>query len=251
MESYERLSTLIEFIKNDHTVSVLNMFLKVDNYNERFMKIINILSETKKFDDLRETLFANLTKQEVDLFHSVKTLDVLLNKKNFIFINPIVYQDKIFDKDISNDDIMNVRIISSNDLTEKLIKFIRFDDNIFSKHIKNINKKSIIPKSLYRKYLAGNVDKEFESSLNILNKKEFFNKTEYMLKENEEYKLYKKRTIEILVHDEQLVSKIRITKPNSISLCLEDASHIYLNKIIVSKKLKIGNITFKTIKEKI
>lgn len=251
--------------KQNGQIGVVNIFIKSKNtnslINDKFIQLSNLLKDTYSFDQMCNVLLDN-NKEIISIINNIKTYNMVDKpSSNILFINPkyykdinndktiSVYENKIIDLSEKHNFILKIKKSTNYDITSKLVHYIINEDNFIKNYINSINKKSILNKKLYNDIVSGK--KSDSKFLDNMTHKKNFKTTKYVLNEKNNYSIRKIRIIDFEIYEEKIVSDTRITSPNTISISLLDSSYIYINKIIVSKTLNIGNKSFKSIEEKI
>lgn len=176
--------------------------------------IFNKLLSVKKFKDIyKNNIFPNISEDEFELIELIK-----INIANDQNSSLLIFNDNIEKKD-RNDIIKDIQYNNKNiDLIKERKMVIKQEEDDFDQEkIINliVNKKNIIDDFINKK------------------KKKPINK------------------VNIFLSGDLIKMYLKIVKHNSISIQLVDSSYLYLDKIIISKVLKIGNYEFDNIKEKI
>lgn len=257
----------LEDFEGKGNVGVINIFIKAQersklNIGKEFLKLIHKLNNIFSFDELKKEFF-NGDEEIVSLVNNIKTYNMIEKpSSNFIFINPnsydsldedktvSTYEGQIFDLSESKNLILKIKKKSEDEeKTNRLANFIMNENNFIQSYLNSLNKKSVLNKKLYNTFVTGKKsDGEF---LRNMTYKQNFKTTKYVLNEKNSYSIRKIRIIDFELHNEKIITDTRITSPNTISISLIDSSYICINKIIISKGLRIGNKQFKSMKEKI
>lgn len=251
MEELIELLTLIE--QKNHTINVFNIFIKEnkDNYINRFKTLLDQIKSIKNFNDC-SGMFPLLSPEQFQTINYIKTYTVL-DKDNF---NYIIFNPKLY-KDLTNDDKKTIntnitcKVINECDNTKKILSYILTESNFITNFVTKQSSKSVTCVSLWKSEIFS---KNSNNNMNKLHLDSFNKKTNFDTKTyvpgKGKFKIKKLRTLDLLIDKEQIITNARLTLPNSFTICLSDFSYIYINKIIISETLTIGDKVFKNMIEK-
>lgn len=255
----DELNDILYYInKKNDTINIFNVFIKFDSneYLKIFKNYIQKFKHVKTFNEC-ENFFGNNFNIYKNIIKYIKCYTVLNNSnKNFIIFNYDVYksiEETSLEKfKISQNTYMNkkktliFKLEKQNKNTNLLLTYLLKYDNFLNNFVEKRNKKTTVLTTLWKR----DVFKQTKQiDLNKLNYKKNFD-TKIYKKTNKKYKIQKYRKLEFIINNETLVTSIRLSLPNSFTLCLIDSSYICINKIIISESLILGQYKFKNIIDK-
>lgn len=250
MESIIKILDFVE--KNNDTISIFNIFLKLNNeYILIFSDLMNKFKNIKSYDEIHN-LFTNITDDIKESISYIKCYNVIEKSKkiNYIIFNPSVYEHintDLYDNDIKcGIQIENITEIPTI-RNKKLINYIIHEDNFIKKFIIKQNNKETFAYKAWNDSEVNSI-KNKKINISLLNKKTSHETKIYSMTSN--YKIKKTCSANLIINNELIQGSIRITLANIICICLIDKSYIYLNKIVISDTLNFGNICFPNIKSK-
>lgn len=254
MSNINEIYELIDFVeKNNFKINILNIFLNFKNklYLDKFEEIFEKFNSLENFNDLKKNFdkkylnYKNYIKY-IKIYHVLKK-----NNQNIILFNPNIYKhlqdiEEIKEEYTNENKTLLYKVKNRNKNTNKLLNFLLNEENFITNFIKKQNTKTFIYTKLWKNDVLQNNE---NINLDLLNFKN--NNNTKIYKEIKKYKIKKKQSIEFKIHQEKIVSNVRLSLPNTIILCFNDLSFIQLNKIVVSNSLTLNDINFKGFKEKI
>lgn len=255
----DELNDILDYInsKND-TINIFNVFIKFDSneYLKLFKSYIKKFKHIKTFNEC-EKFFGDNFNVYKNIIKYIKCYTVLNNSnKNFIIFNYDVYKYLEYtpldrfkvntNTYINNKKTLIFKLDKENNNTNLLLTYLLSHDNFLNNFVEKRNKKTTVLTTLWKRDVFKQTN---QIDLNKLNYKKNFD-TKIYKKTNKKYKIQKYRKLEFIIDNETLTTSIRLSLPNSFTLCLIDSSYICINKIIISESLVIGSYKFKNIIDK-
>lgn len=232
---------LHEIKKNQFEINTFNIFIRDVEYKTKFLALIEKLKQVDEFTKLKE-VFPYIDSNLIKYIKTFSTSEECF--KNIVLFNPNLYNNND-EESLEENKNITYKILNQNENTEQLKNYISFKKNFISDFINKQNRKVFVSVPMLK---AAMFNKE---TINIdlkTNQKEFDSRVYKQGKK--EYLIKKERHIEFSINKEQLLTSVRFILPNVFIICLYDHSYLYQNKIIISDKLVLNNITFPNIIEK-
>lgn len=231
---------LHEIQKNAFEINTFNVFIKDQDYKEKFLILIEKLKKVDEFNKMN-LMFPNIDHNLIKYIKTYSTHEECF--KNIVLFNPNLYKDGNKRQELNRN--ITYKILAKNENTDNLMNYISYNKNFISDFIVKQNRKVFVSIPMLKAVMFN------KESINIdlkTNQKEFDSKVYKQGKKD--YLLKKERFIEFNINKEQLLTTVRFILPNVFIICLEDHSYLYQNKIILSDKLQLNNIIFPNIIEK-
>lgn len=231
---------LHEIQKNAFEINTFNIFIKDQDYKEKFLILIQKLKQVDEFSKMN-LIFPNIDYTLIKYIKTYSTHEECF--KNIVLFNPDLYKKGNKEQELNKN--ITYKILARNENTDNLMNYVSYNKNFISDFITKQNRKVFVSIPMLKAVMFN------KESINIdlkTNQKEFDSKVYKQGKKD--YLLKKERFIEFNINKEQFLTTVRFILPNVFIICLDDNSYLYQNKIILSDKLQLKNIVFSNILEK-